>query len=60
MLKKIKKIKNLRLIIADVLLIAALAVAFAVTYDINRHAGLYLLSAELLAAAVMLVRSGKR
>ena len=60
MLKKIKKIKNLRLIIADALLIAALAIAFAVTYDINRHAGLYLLSAELLAAAVMLVRSGKK
>ena len=60
MLNKIKKIKNLRLIIADVILIAALAIAFAVTYDINRHAGLYLLSAELLAAAVMLVRSGKR
>ena len=60
MLKKIKKIKNLRLIIADVILIAALAIAFAVTYDINRHAGLYLLSEELLAAAVMLVRSGKR
>ena len=56
----LKKIKNLRLIIADVILIAALAIAFAVTYDINRHAGLYLLSAELLAAAVMLVRSGKR
>ena len=54
MLKKIKKI------IADVILIAALAIAFAVTYDINRHAGLYLLSAELLAAAVMLVRSGKK
>ena len=60
MRKMIKKIKNLRLIIADVILIAALAIAFAVTYDINRHAGLYLLSAELLAAAVMLVRSGKR
>ena len=60
MLKKIKNIKNLRLIIADALLIAALAIAFAVTYDINRHAGLYLLSAELLAAAVMLVRRGKK
>ena len=60
MLKKIKNIKNLRLIIADALLIAALAIAFAVTYDINRYAGLYLLSAELLAAAVMLVRSGKK
>ena len=60
MLKKIKKIKNLRLIIADVILIAALAIAFAGTYDINRHAGPYLLSAELLAAAVMLVRSGKK
>ena len=60
MLKKIKKIKNLRLIIADVILIAALAIAVAVPYDINRHAGLYLLSAELLAAAVMLVRSGKK
>lgn len=60
MLKKIKNIKNLRLIIADTLLIAAMAIAFSVTYDINRHAGLYLLSAELLAAAVMLVRSGKK
>ena len=60
MLKRIKKIKNLRLIIADVILIAAMAIAFAVTYDINRHAGLYLLSVELLAAAVMLVRSGKK
>ena len=60
MLKKIKKIKNLRLVIADAILIAALVIAFAVTYDINRHAELYLLSAELLVAAVMLVRSGKK
>ena len=59
MLKKIRKIKNLRLIVADALLIAALAIAFAVTYDINRHAGLYLLSVEILTAAVMLVRSDK-
>lgn len=60
MLKRIKKIKNLRLVVADALLIAALAIAFAVTYDINRHADLYLLSGEMLAAAVMLVRSGKK
>lgn len=60
MLKKIKKIKNVRLIVADALLIAALTIAFAVTYDINRHAGLYLLSVEILAAAVMLVRSDKK
>lgn len=60
MLKRIKKIKNLRLAVADALLIAALAIAFAVTYDINRHAGLYLLSGEMLVAAVMLVRSGKK
>lgn len=60
MLKKIKKIKNLRVIIADAMLIAALAITFAVTYDINPHAGLYLLSAELLAVAVMLVRSDKK
>lgn len=60
MLKKIRNIKNLRLIIADALLIAALVIAFAVTYDINRHVGLYLLSVELLAVAVMLVGSGKK
>lgn len=60
MLKKIKKIKNIRLIVADTLLIVALVIAFVVTYDINRHAGLYLLSGEMLAAAVMLVRSGKK
>lgn len=60
MFKRIKKNKNLRLIVADALLIAALVIAFAVTYAINRYAGLYLLSAELLAAAVMLVRSGKK
>lgn len=60
MLKKIKNIKNLRLIIADTMLVVALAIAFAVTYDINRHAGLYLLSVELLVAAVLLVRSGKK
>ncbi len=60
MLKRIKKIKKLRLIVADALLIAALVIAFAVTYDINRHAGLYLLSGEMLTAAVMLVRSGKK
>ena len=60
MLKKIKKIKNLRLIVADTMLVAALVIAFAVTYDINRHAGLYLLSVELLVAAVLLVRSGKK
>lgn len=59
MLKKIKKIKNLRLLIADALLIAAMFIAFAVTYDISRHAGLYLLSGEMLVAAVMLVRSGR-
>lgn len=60
MLKRIKKIKKLRLIVADALLIAALVIAFVVTYDINRHAGLYLLSGEMLAAAVMLVRSGRK
>lgn len=60
MLKKIRKIKNIRLIVADALLIASLLILFAVTYDINRHVGLYLLCLELLAAAVMLVRSGKK
>lgn len=60
MLKKIKKIKNLRLIVADTMLVAALVIAFAVTYDINRRAGLYLLSGELLIAAVLLVRSDKK
>lgn len=60
MLKKIKQIREMRIIIADVLLMAALIIIFAVTYDINRHAGLYLLSAELLTVAVMLVRSGKK
>ena len=60
MLKKIRKIKNIRLIVADALLIASLLISFAVTYDINRHVGLYLLRLELLAAAVMLVRSGKK
>ena len=60
MLKKIKNIKNIRLIIADTMLVAALVIAVSVTYDINRHAGLYLLSTELLIAAVMLVRSGKK
>lgn len=60
MLKKIKNIKNLRLIVADTLLVAAMVITIAVTYDINRHAGLYLLSGEMLAVAVMLVRSGKK
>lgn len=60
MLKKIKQIKNKRLIVADVLLVVALVIAFAVTYDISKHAGLYLLSGEMLVAAVMLVRSGKK
>lgn len=60
MLKRIKKIKNLQLIVADTMLVAALVIAFAVTYDINRHVGLYLLSAEMLIAAVLLVRSGKK
>ena len=59
MLKRIKQIKNKRLIVADALLVAALVIAFAVTYDISKHAGLYLLSGEMLVAAVMLVRSGK-
>lgn len=58
MLKRIKQIKNKRLIVADALLVAALVIAFAVTYDISKHAGLYLLSGEILVAAVMLVRSG--
>ena len=56
----IKQIKNKRLIVADALLVAALVIAFAVTYDISKHAGLYLLSGEMLVAAVMLVRSGKK
>lgn len=60
MLKRLIKIRNLRTIIADTLLIAALAIVFATTYEINAHLGLYVLSAELLAAAVMLVRSGKK
>ena len=60
MLKRIKQIKNKRLIVADALLVAALVIAFAVTYDISKHAGLYLLSGEILVAAVMLVRSGKK
>jgi len=59
-LKRIKKIKNKKMIIADVLLVAALALIFATTYDINRHLGLYILSAEVLAVAIMLVRSGKK
>lgn len=60
MLKRIKQIKNKRLIVADALLVAALIIGFAVTYDISKHAGLYLLSGEMLVAAVMLVRSGKK
>ena len=52
MLKRIKQIKNKRLIVADALLVAALVIAFAVTYDISKHAGLYLLSGEILVAAV--------
>lgn len=44
MLKRIKQIKNKRLIVADALLVAALVIAFAVTYDISKHAGLYLLT----------------
>lgn len=48
MLKRIKQIKNKRLIVADALLVAALVIAFAVTYDISKHAGLYLLSGEML------------
>ena len=51
MLKRIKQIKNKRLIVADALLVAALVIAFAVTYDISKHAGLYLLSGEILVAA---------
>ena len=40
MLKRIKQIKNKRLIVADALLVAALVIGFAVTYDISKHAGL--------------------
>lgn len=60
MLKKIKKMKNKRMFVADTLLLAALVIAFAVTYDISRHAGLYLLCIELSVTAVMLVRSDKK
>lgn len=60
MLKKLKDIRNLRTIIADTLLVAALAIIFTTTYEINAHLGLYVLSVELLAAAVMLVRSGEK
>lgn len=60
MLKKLKKIKNIRIIVADILLIMALTIVFITTYDINEHLGLYVLSAEALAVAVMLVRSGKK
>lgn len=37
MLKRIKQIKNKRLIVADALLVAALVIAFAVTYDIRQQ-----------------------
>lgn len=37
MLKRIKQIKNKRLIVADALLVAALVIAFAVTYDISQR-----------------------
>lgn len=60
MLKKIKNMKNKKLLIADALLLAAMAIVFAVTYDINQHLGLYLLSGEMLAAAIMIVRSEKK
>lgn len=60
MLKRIKKIKNIRVIAADIFLIAALTIAFLTTYDINEHLGMYMLSAEALAVAIMLVRSGKK
>ena len=60
MFKKIKKMKNIRLIIADAILLAAMLIVFGVTYDINAHIGLYLLSVELPVVAVMLVRSDKK
>lgn len=60
MFKKIKKMKNLRLKIADTILLAAMVLVFGVTYDINAHVGLYLLSGELAAVAIMIVRGGKK
>ncbi len=58
MLKKIKKIKK-KVAIADVLLVGAMVVAFATTYDIEPHIGMYVLAVELAVAAIMLVRSRK-
>ena len=60
MLKRIKKIKNKKMLFADALLTAAMVIVFMVTYDINQHLGLYILSGELLAAAIMIVRSEKK
>ena len=58
MLKKLKNIKK-KIVIADGLLLAAMAVVFGTTYDINPHIGMYVLAAELAAVAIMIVRSGK-
>lgn len=58
MLKKLKNMKK-KIVIADELLLAAMAVVFGTTYDINPHIGMYILAAELAAVAIMIVRSGK-
>lgn len=58
MLKKLKNIKK-KIVIADGLLLGSMAVVFGTTYDISPHIGLYVLAAELAAAAIMIIRSGK-
>lgn len=58
MLKKLKNIKK-KIVIADGLLLAAMAVVFGTTYDISPHIGLYVLAVELAAAAIMIIRNGK-
>jgi len=58
MLKKLKNMKK-KIVIADGLLLAAMAVVLGTTYDINPHIGMYILAAELAAVAIMIVRSGK-
>ena len=58
MRKKIKKIKKGT--VADVLLITAMLLVFCATYDIEPHAGMYVLSAELVTVGMLIVKSGDK
>jgi hypothetical protein len=59
MFKRLKKVLSKKSVITDALILAAMGLSFATSYDIDPHFGTYLLSVELAAVAIMMARSGE-